>query len=181
MQFEPLSEEYVTKLAASDEVVTRHFVSYFGNLMAIKLRAKRLPPSAIDEIRQETFARVLSAVRREGIRDGRKLGAYLNTTCNHVVSEHFRQTGRYAPLEDAHFERITEEVDAETKILSRERQRQVHVVLDTLTERDRRLLQALFFDEMDKDVVCEEFGVDRGYLRVLLHRAKIAFRGRFQQ
>lgn len=181
MQFEPLSEEYVRKLAASDEVVVRHFVSYFGNLMAIKLRAKRLPPSAIDEIRQETFARVLSAVRKEGIRDGRKLGAFLNTTCNHVVSEHFRQSGRYAPLEDAHFERITEEVDAERKVLSIERRRQVRVVLDTLTDRDRRLLKALFFDEMDKDVVCEEFGVDRGYLRVLLHRAKLAFRGRFRQ
>lgn len=181
MQFEPLSEEYVRKLSASDEDVTRHFVSYFGNLLTIKLRAKRLPASAVDEIRQETFSRVLAAVRREGIRDGRKLGAFLNTTCNHVISEYFRQTGRYAPLEDSHFERATGGVDAETRMVSLEREQRVHEALRTLAERDRYLLTALFFEEKDKDAVCEEFGVDRGYLRVLLHRAKEAFRGRYQQ
>lgn len=124
--------------------MTRHFVSYFGNLLTIKLRAKRLPASAVDEIRQETFARVLAAVRREGIRDGRKLGAFLNTTCNHVISEYFRQTGRYAPLEDSHFERATGGVDAETRMVSLEREQRVHEALRTLAERDRYLLTALF-------------------------------------
>jgi RNA polymerase sigma-70 factor (ECF subfamily) len=34
----------------------------------------------------------------------------------------------------------------------------------------------MFLDELDKDQVCREFGVDRDYLRVLLHRAKMQFR-----
>ena len=37
-------------------------------------------------------------------------------------------------------------------------------------------LKAIFFEEKEKDEVCREFGVDRGYLRVLLHRAKQSFR-----
>jgi RNA polymerase sigma-70 factor (ECF subfamily) len=32
-------------------------------------------------------------------------------------------------------------------------------------------------EERDKDLICKEFGIDRGYLRVLLHRAKSSFRG----
>jgi RNA polymerase sigma-70 factor (ECF subfamily) len=52
----------------------------------------------------------------------------------------------------------------------------VRHVLNGLNERDRSLLQAVFLEERDKDEVCTEFGVDRDYLRVLLHRAKASFR-----
>jgi RNA polymerase sigma-70 factor (ECF subfamily) len=41
---------------------------------------------------------------------------------------------------------------------------------------DRRILKALYLEEREKDSVCREFGVTRGYLRVLLHRAKERFR-----
>ena len=49
-------------------------------------------------------------------------------------------------------------------------------VLNQLSERDRRLLREIFLEERDKDEVCRDFGVDREYLRVLLHRAKQAFK-----
>ena len=52
----------------------------------------------------------------------------------------------------------------------------VRRVLDGLAERDRSLLRAVFLEERDKDEVCTELGVDRDYLRVLLHRAKASFR-----
>jgi RNA polymerase sigma-70 factor (ECF subfamily) len=52
----------------------------------------------------------------------------------------------------------------------------VRHVLDDLSERDRGLLRAVFLEERDKDEVCTELGVDRDYLRVLLHRAKGSFR-----
>jgi len=38
------------------------------------------------------------------------------------------------------------------------------------------LLRAIFLEEQDKDAVCRDFGVDRDYLRVLLHRAKLSFK-----
>jgi RNA polymerase sigma-70 factor (ECF subfamily) len=49
-------------------------------------------------------------------------------------------------------------------------------VIDELTPKDAAILKAIFLDERDKDSVCEQFGVGRGYLRVLLHRAKNRFR-----
>jgi RNA polymerase sigma factor (sigma-70 family) len=47
----------------------------------------------------------------------------------------------------------------------------IREVLATLPERDRHILQARFFEERENDDVCVQFGVDRDYLRVLLHRA----------
>jgi RNA polymerase sigma-70 factor (ECF subfamily) len=52
----------------------------------------------------------------------------------------------------------------------------VREILLELEPRDRSLLKAVFLDERDRDEVCREFGVDRDYLRVLLHRAKQEFK-----
>ena len=57
-----------------------------------------------------------------------------------------------------------------------ENQSRVRSLVAELAPKDRRILKALFLDERAKDSVCEEFGVSRGYLRVLLHRAKERFR-----
>ena len=59
---------------------------------------------------------------------------------------------------------------------SRQAEEKVREILDQLPERDRRLLREVFLEERDKDDVCRDFGVDREYLRVLLHRAKQAFK-----
>src|ERR1039458_111847 len=59
---------------------------------------------------------------------------------------------------------------------ARETEKKVLEVLDQLSERDRRLLREVFLEERDKDEVCRDFGVDREYLRVLLHRAKQSFK-----
>jgi hypothetical protein len=42
--------------------------------------------------------------------------------------------------------------------------------------RDPDLLRAVLLEQKDKDAVCRAIGVDRDYLRVLLHRAKDKFR-----
>jgi len=47
--------------------------------------------------------------------------------------------------------------------------------------RDRDLLHAIFLEEKGKDEICRDFGVDREYLRVLLHRAKERFRSSFKE
>jgi RNA polymerase sigma-70 factor, ECF subfamily len=65
--------------------------------------------------------------------------------------------------------------------MSKQTAGRVRSVLEGLTERDRRLLKAVFLDEQDKDEVCRDFQVDRGYLRVLLHRAKQTFKSQFMK
>jgi DNA-directed RNA polymerase specialized sigma24 family protein len=52
----------------------------------------------------------------------------------------------------------------------------VRSVLSQLPQRDQAILRSVFLEEMDKDDVCQRFGVGRDYLRVLLYRAKEKFR-----
>jgi len=57
----------------------------------------------------------------------------------------------------------------------------VRRVLRQLPAKDKRLLRALFLEEKEKDEICREFGVDRDYFRVLLHRAKESFKVMYQK
>jgi RNA polymerase sigma-70 factor (ECF subfamily) len=64
-------------------------------------------------------------------------------------------------------------------VAARQTKDKVREILLELPPRDRSLLKAIFLDERDRDEVCQEFGVDRDYLRVLLHRAKQEFKAEY--
>ncbi len=67
-------------------------------------------------------------------------------------------------------------LDLEGMMDSKQSSERVRKILSALPARDRELLKAVFLEEEDKDAVCRDIGVDRDYLRVLLHRAKEKFR-----
>lgn len=183
MNFETFDASYIERLQHGDEVVAEHFVRYFGELITLKLRSRLRTHQAIEDVRQETFTRTLILIRsKRGIVHAERLGPLVNTICNNVLHEQYRSEGRADPLEEETAAALTERapgvlatmISGETRVMVRE-------VLDTLTERDRKVLQAVFLDEKDKDEVCREMGVTRDYIRVLLHRAKHSFRRAYAQ
>jgi RNA polymerase sigma-70 factor, ECF subfamily len=48
-----------------------------------------------------------------------------------------------------------------------------------LPQKEKQLLEWLFFEERDKDEICQTLGIDRNYLRVLVHRAKQRFKAEY--
>jgi RNA polymerase sigma-70 factor (ECF subfamily) len=177
LQFQSFDEPYLERLRAGDFRTQEHFVAYFSELIQLKLRARVPSPQALEDVRQETFARVFAALRAEGkIRQPERLGSYVNSICNHVLLEYYRSSRRDSFLEDEEEEFADQTIDFVGAIAARQMQEKVREILEELPERDRRLLRAVFLEERDKDEVCREFAVDRDYLRVLLHRAKLSFK-----
>lgn len=176
MELFAFTREYVESLREGDPSTEQHFVAYFDQLLRIKLRAKFLPLETVEDLRQETYIRTLLQIRRNGIRQPERLGAFVNSICNNVLQEFYRTRNRTSPLEDDHLERPDPAANQEGLMLTTQIKRRVREVLEELPERDRRLLRAFFLEERDKDEVCREFGVERDYLRVLLHRAKDKFK-----
>jgi len=169
-------KEYVDRLRNGDRITEQHFVSYFGQILGIMLRARRLPPERVDDVRQETFARVLVTLRRDGVRQPERFGAFVNSICKNVLRENARDSYRNQPLEAGHLETPDTIVDIEKGAISAQTKEHVRAILSALAPRDRELLRAVFLEEGDKDDVCRRLGVDRDYLRVRLHRAKERFR-----
>jgi RNA polymerase sigma-70 factor, ECF subfamily len=156
-----------------------HFAGYFTELLQLKLRSRLESPHAIEDVRQETFARVFSVLRKDGgLRQPERLGAFVNTVCNHVLFEHYRSTGGGESLDvEGRPELPDKGADAFWTSWPPGRSRtKSGRFCSTWPRATGQLLKAVFLDERDRDEVCREFGVDRDYLRVLLHRAKQEFK-----
>jgi len=178
LQFESFDREYLTRLREGDFRTQDHFVSYFSELIHMKLRGRVRSQQAVEDIRQETFTRVLLALRREdGIREPERLGSYVNSVCNNVLLEHYRSGSDNAAIEETEESALpSRPAEVLNGLIFKQTSDSVRGILEQLPERDRRLLRELFFEERDKDEICRDFGVDRDYLRVLLHRAKSSFK-----
>lgn len=177
MQFQPFDAAYLERLRAGDFRTQENFCKYFTSLMHIKLRYRGYSPSFIEDVRQESFARFFVNLYAGTIQEPERLGPYMNSMCNHVASDLTRGDRRHEPLEEEVAEALPDPANsALDDVVSKQSEQKVRAILDKLPERDRRLLREVFLEERDKDDVCRDFGIDREYLRVLLHRAKKAFR-----
>ncbi len=182
VEFFAFDKAYVVRLREGDPPTEHHFVAYFEQLLRIKLRARTLPSDKVEDLCQETFIRVIAALRREGgVRQPERFGAFVNSICNNVLLEHYRSSAKNQPMDDSHLEIPDKVLDLEGTLVTKQSSEQVRKILDGMPERDRALLRAIFLEEKEKDVVCREFGVDRDYLRVLLHRAKDKFKALYEK
>lgn len=180
LEFQSFDESYLTRLRSGDFRTQENFSAYFSALIKIKLGSRLKSPEAIEDVRQETFARFFAALREGKILQPDRLGPFVNSICNNVLLEHYRSGARNTSLdedEEKNFPAL--EVDLLAALSAKEREKKVREILEKLSERDRRLLREVFLEERDKDEVCRDFGVDREYLRVLLHRAKQAFKSSY--
>jgi RNA polymerase sigma-70 factor (ECF subfamily) len=182
LQFIAFDAPYLERLQRGDARTEQHFAAYFGELILLKLRSRLSSKEAIEDVRQETFVRVLALVRtKDGIRQPERLGALVNSVCNHVLLEHYRAHRKTDSSLDEEPERafVDERINVSGLFEVDETERMVRKILGDLPERDRRLLQSVLLEERDKDEVCAEMGLSRDYLRVLVHRAKQSFKSSF--
>ena len=177
MQLQSFDESYVQRLEEGDFRTQEHFVAYFSELIQLKLRSRLNSPQAIEDVRQETFTRVFAALRGGKLRQPDRLGAFVNSMCNNVLLEHYRSNSRDDSLDDEEQPELpATNVDVLGMIAAKQMKEKIAEILEEMPERDRRLIREVFLEERDKDAVCSDFGVDREYLRVLLHRAKQSFK-----
>ncbi len=171
VDFYSFDEEYLRRLGDRDPATESHFVAYFSERLKVTLRARGVDSHTIDDVRQETFCRVWVAVQSGAVHNPQGFGSYVYSVCRNVLSESRREESRnqYDPIE---FTDVADgKLSLEELMQKEENGRLIQEILASLPERDRHILQAKFFEEKESDDVCLQFGVDRDYLRVLLHRA----------
>jgi RNA polymerase sigma-70 factor (ECF subfamily) len=182
VEFFNFDEGYVRRLREGDPTTEQHFVAYFGQLLRIKLRSRRLPSDKVEDLSQETFIRVIANLRKDGgVRQPERFGAFVNSICNYVLQEHYRSSAKNQRTEEVQVDIPDKILDLEGMLVTKQLAEQVRRILSGMPKRDRELLRAIFLEEKEKDTVCKELGVDREYLRVLVHRAKDKFKALYEK
>ena len=182
MDFFVFDKAYVERLRNGDPATEHHFYVYFDKLLQIKLRARAIGSDKVEDLKQDTFIRVIAAVRKEGgVRQPEHFGAFVNSVCNNVLLEYYRSLGKNRQMDDTRGEIPDKELDLEGMMVSKQCSERVLKILSELPALDRELLRAVLLEEKDRDAVCRDIGVDRNYLRVLLHRAKDKFKAVYEK
>jgi RNA polymerase sigma-70 factor, ECF subfamily len=176
MVFRAFDAEYIQKLTAADPETESHFSAYFGQFIFLKLRARRISPEMVEDVRQETLLRVLKALRHgTGVDKPERFGGFVNTVCHNVLLEFLHKQARHPLLEENAPEQADNTIDMDAPLVNEQRKRAVAKALDELSDRDREILRLVFFEELERDEICRRMSIDGEYLRVLLHRAKSRF------
>jgi RNA polymerase sigma-70 factor (ECF subfamily) len=174
----PFDEAYMTLLRRGDRATQDHFAEYFGRLLRVKLRGRKLLANVIKDVQQETVLRVLIAVRTGEVRQPEQLGPFVNCVCNNILLEYARE--QVVDFEAA--EESDERADLEARVIPDERAQRVHKIVINdlgLGKKETEALQSVLGGD-DKDDVCNRLGVDRVYLRALIHRALKIFMDRYK-
>ncbi len=177
MYVDEFDEAYLRKLRRGDLSTEEHFTNHFYGLLLIKLRNRLRATQDIEDVLQETLMRVLRQIReKSGLREANRLPAYVNTTCNNVLCEHFRADKKYAPVNLDFNDPADPTTDLDAPLIDEERTRLVRAVLRRLGRRDRSILRKFYLEECDQQEICRVMKIKPAYLRVLLHRARKRFR-----
>jgi len=126
----------------------------------------------VQDILQEVFVRTFNGLGK--LRDGSKLGAFVNAICTNVLHEAGRNGNRVVQLDDE-FD-VADQTDLNRDLESERNAAAVRLVLATMALRDAELLRAAYIDGVHREELCTRYGVSQKYLRVLLLRARDKFR-----
>jgi RNA polymerase sigma-70 factor (ECF subfamily) len=127
----------------------------------------------VDDLVQESLARFIRAIQNGQIRNPEETGGFVNGVCRNVILEYRRRSRREPSLDpDLGIPEIGVRPQAEIF----EMRNAIDHGLAGLGERDRTILQALYLDGKDKDIICREWNISDAQFRVVLFRAKERFR-----
>jgi RNA polymerase sigma-70 factor (ECF subfamily) len=177
LDYADFDADYLERLRRRDRETEMHFTSYFSNAIWLKLRNRVRARHLIDEIRQDTFARVLNYLQSgQTIQYPERFGAFVQAVCTNVMLETMRRESMHPQAGEPPVDPPDYRVKFDTDIITEERKQAVREVLAEMTKMESMLLRMVYLEEVDRSEICSRFKVDPDYLRVLLHRARAKFR-----
>jgi RNA polymerase sigma-70 factor, ECF subfamily len=122
-------------------------------------------PSEAEDIAQDALLRAWR--RRSTLRDSERRNQWLATI---VRNEAFRQHARFRPDPTSSIE-FSEGAEDEA-VLAAVELADLHAALDLLSERDRRLLEMKYEEDLTQGMIARRLGIPEGTVKVRLHRAR---------
>jgi RNA polymerase sigma factor (sigma-70 family) len=128
-----------------------------------------------EDVRAETFLRVIQALRQGQLRKPDSLPSYIVGIALNVIREFNRKRFGTEPLDDRELEENADR-SAESVFLDKETQRSIMDVANQMNPRDREFLRMFYYDELPKDEIARALGVREERLRLIKSRALKRFR-----
>jgi DNA-directed RNA polymerase specialized sigma24 family protein len=90
--------DFLARLKQRDPATCTWFIFTFTPILEAMLRYKLRDHAAIEDVRSETFCRVLELVDGDRVREPERFGGFVRGVCSRVTQEAIRRIGPGAPL-----------------------------------------------------------------------------------
>ena len=126
-------------------------------------------PSEAEDIAQDALLRAWR--RRSTLREADRRNQWLATI---VRNEAFRQHARVRPAPTSSIE--LQEGEEDEDVVATVERADLHAALDRLSERDRRLLEMRYEEDLTQAAIAHRLGIPEGTVKVRLQRARSKLR-----
>ena len=155
------------------------YEKYSGRVFYLAL-SERYSREDAEDIRAETFLRVLQALREGKLRKPASLGSFVVGIALNVMREHRRQRAGADALTELEDE-IPGGESPEAAFLDKEVSRSVAEMAAQLKPRERQFLRMYYYEELSKEEIARALGIKEERLRLIKSRALKSFRGIYEK
>jgi RNA polymerase sigma-70 factor (ECF subfamily) len=147
------------------------FEKYSARVYYLALRALRSPSDA-EDVRGETFLRVLRSLENQQIRSPEAIGSFILGTARNVILEVHRSPHRAKQRDELPDIAWTpEDVPVDEDVT-----RAIETTIRRLKPREREFLRLHYYEGLGKEEIAGRIGIDAERVRLLKHRSLKSFR-----
>ena len=157
--------------AAAETALYEKFSARIYFLAVSELRSK----DDAEDIRAETFLRVIQALREGKLRSADSLPSFIVGFALNVIREHRRHQSRMDSLEDHDYD-VASDGSLEDVFLDAETSRALEQAVSKLKPREQQFLRMYYYEELPKEEISARLGIKEDRLRLIKSRALQSFR-----
>ena len=129
-----------------------------------------------EDVRAETFLRVIQALRQDKLRTGGSLPSFIVGIALNVIREQSRAKFKTDQLDGSELNLPGERIRLESAFLDTETSQAIKEVAEKLKPRERDFLRLYYYEELSKEEIARSLGIKEERLRLIKSRALKSFR-----
>ena len=140
---------------------------------------RNLGPGDLDDKVHDCFLIVTQAIQNGDVREPERLMGYVRTVVKRQIAASIdiavQQRRARVDFEDTMFSMSDWRDNPERKVIARQREEIVRTVLQSVSRRDRDILNRFYVLEQSQEQICADMGLSYNQFRLLKSRAKARF------
>jgi RNA polymerase sigma-70 factor (ECF subfamily) len=169
-------EEIQRGQAAAEAALYERYAARVYYLALSELRS----PADAEDVRAETFLRVLQAIRQGQLRSPQALASFILGTAHNVIREEARKARKVDRLDDQEGAQ-SESQQHDNPFLTLEVKGAIAQVIRRLKPREQAFLRMYYYEELEPAEIAARLGVKEERLRLVKSRALKRFREAYQR
>ena len=170
--------EFLARLRRREPAASTWFVYTFTPILEAKLRYKLRDQTMVEDLRNDTFCRVLTLVDQNRVRDPAQFGSFVRGVCDNVIFEHIRKDKGITEWPEG-FEPLDPMPPVNELLAAGELNDLLRIELRKLSGEDEKLITEIFLDERDRKMLAQDRGITVTGLNVKLCRSMKPLRESF--